>query len=92
MAYQEKIMFEIYRDDSYSREFRVVYYSELNEHNKDVEIDRAMLGDHVFDGYFLALKKDKVMRSITELIHQLNQAEHPDPSVIGAELAEYLLK
>jgi hypothetical protein len=85
-------MFEIYRDDSYSREFRVVYFSELNEHNKDVEIDSAMLGDHVFDGYFLSLKKDKVMKSINELIHQLNQAEHPDPAVIGVELAEYLLK
>ncbi len=90
MAFQDKIMFEIYRDNTYSREYRVVYFSELNEHNKDTEIDKAMLGDHVFDGYILSLKKERAMKNIDNLVNRLNETEQVDPEFIKNELAEFL--
>ena len=38
----EKTMFEIYREGSYDRHYRVVYYTDLNEHNKESEINRQL--------------------------------------------------
>ena len=31
----DKIMFEVYREGTYTGKYRVVYYTELNEHNKE---------------------------------------------------------
>ena len=56
-SFKDKIMFEIYKSNDYTNEYRVVYFSELDDHNRDKEIDRAMKGDHYFDGFIFTLKK-----------------------------------
>ena len=38
----DKIMFEIYRETEYTGRYRVVYFTELQEHNKESEINRAL--------------------------------------------------
>jgi len=89
--HQDKIMFEIYRDNTYSKEYRVVYFSELNDHNRDKEIDRAMLGDHYYDGYFLTLKKERAMRDIDGVVDRLNTAGDMDLDELKRELSEILI-
>ncbi|MBT4033383.1 MAG: hypothetical protein HOB84_04310 [Candidatus Marinimicrobia bacterium] len=84
-------MFEIYRDNTYSKEYRVVYFSELNDHNRDKEIDRAMLGDHYYDGYFLTLKKERAMRDIDGVVDRLNTAGDMDLDELKRELSEILI-
>ncbi len=38
MAFEsDKIMFEIYRDTLYNKKYRVVYFTELNEHKKIIK-------------------------------------------------------
>jgi hypothetical protein len=91
MMHQDKIMFEIYRDNTYSKEYRVVYFSELNDHNRDKEIDRAMLGDHYYDGYFLTLKKERAMRDIDGVVDRLNTAGDMDLDELKRELSEILI-
>ena len=91
MMHQDKIMFEIYRDNTYSKEYRVVYFSELNAHNRDKEIDRAMLGDHYYDGYFLTLKKERAMRDIDGVVDRLNTAGDMDLDELKRELSEILI-
>ena len=71
-SFKDKIMFEIYKENVYSGEYRVVYFSELDDHNKDKEIDRAMKGDHFFDGFILSLKKDRAMKQIEDILEKLN--------------------
>ena len=36
----DQVMFEIYREAGYDRRFKVVYFTELNEHNRETEINR----------------------------------------------------
>ncbi len=91
MPFQDKIMFEIYRDNTYSSEFRVVYFTELNEHDKSFEIDRAMLGDHFFDGFFPVLKKERAMMNINNVLSRLNKGDRVDPEDIKEELVEILV-
>ena len=38
----KKVMFEIYRDADYGNRYRVVYFTELGEHDKEDEISRAI--------------------------------------------------
>ena len=38
----DKIMFEVYKEAAYTGLYRVVYFTELQDHNKEFEISRAM--------------------------------------------------
>ena len=37
----DKVMFEIYRETEYTGRYRVVYFTELQDHNKETEINHA---------------------------------------------------
>jgi putative component of toxin-antitoxin plasmid stabilization module len=88
----DKVMFEIYRDSAYSDEFRVVFYTELDEHNKDAEINRAMAGEHFFDGYILSMKKERAKQRIASILERLNAGEEIQPEKVEDELAEFLVR
>ena len=88
--HNDKIMFEIYKENTYLKEYRVVYFTELNEDNKEREIDRAMKGDHVFDGYILSIKKYRAMKQIEDIIQRLNDGETLDVQYLKKQLKEFL--
>ena len=90
-SFKDKIMFEIYKENVYSGEYRVVYFSELDDHNKDKEIDRAMKGDHFFDGFILTLKKDRAMKQIEDILEKLNDGETLDDHYMNKYLEEFLV-
>ena len=73
MAFEsDKTMFEIYREKEFNKKFKVVYYTELTEHNKESEINRAMNGETVFDGFLKDSIKEKGKGVIRELIKNMN--------------------
>ena len=88
--YKGKIMFEIYKEKAYTGEYRVVYFSELDDHNKDIEIDRAMKGDHFFDGFILTLKKERAMKQIEDIVYRLNEGETLDDQYLNKQLRGFL--
>ncbi len=71
----DKIMFEVYKEATYSGRYRVVYFTELQDHNKEVEINRAMAGEHFFDGFIRAYRKDQAKETIEKLLSRLNDGE-----------------
>ncbi len=80
-------MFEIYREADYGRQYRVVYFTELDEHNKEAEINRAMAGEHFFDGFLRDLRKDEGKRRINEIVARLNKGESLTADDVERELA-----
>ena len=80
-------MFEIYREADYDRKFRVVYFTELDEHNKEAEINRALAGEHLFDGFLPDPRKNEGKRKIDEIIRRLNDGETISPQSVEDELA-----
>ena len=48
MGAADKIMFEIYREADYARAYRFVFFTELDEHNKEREIGRALVSERLF--------------------------------------------
>jgi hypothetical protein len=91
MAFEsEKTMFEIYRESTYSGRYRVVYFTELQDHNKETEINRALAGDHFYDGFLRNYKKDEAKEIIDQLLARLNEGEALRPQDIDAALGEHL--
>jgi hypothetical protein len=91
MAFEsEKTMFEIYREVAYTGQYRVVYFTELQDHNKETEINRAMAGEHFFDGFLRNYGKDEAKEKIERLLDRLNSGEPVRPEDIERELTGYL--
>jgi hypothetical protein len=90
MAESKKLMFEIYREASYNRRYKVVYFTELNEHNKEVEINRAMSGEHFLDGYLNEVHKEEAKAVIDHALTRLNNGEAVRPEELERDLNRYL--
>jgi len=90
MMEADKVMFEIYRESTYTGKYQVVYFTELNEHNKEYEINRAMSGEHFYDGFIKNYRKDEAKEIIDSLLKRMNDGEKLTPTDIEAALAKHL--
>ena len=86
----KKVMFEIYRENSYGGRYRVVYFTELGEHDKETEIADAMRGERVFDGFLLHRERNQAKQVVDEILERLNSGEPVDESSIEQKLQPYL--
>ena len=85
----DKVMFEIYRDGTYTGKYRVVYYTELNENNKEWEINKAMAGEHFYDGFIRNWKKDEAKDIIEAVLKRLNDGERLSGDDVENALGEH---
>lgn len=90
MAFEsDKVMFEVYREKTYSGKYRVVYYTELQDHERDWEISRAMAGEAFYDGFLKSHRLDEGKQVIQQFVERLNQGERVAPADLNAALQEY---
>ena len=75
----DKVMYEIYRETQYTGKYRVVYFTELNENNKEYEINRAMSGEHFYDGFIKNYRKEEAKEIIETLLKRMNEGEKITP-------------
>jgi hypothetical protein len=91
MAFEsDKIMFEIYKEATYSGQYRVVYFTELQDHNKEAEINRAMAGQHFFDGFIRQYRKEQAKEAIEQILNRLNKGEPVKKEDVTQALAPFL--
>ncbi|MDQ3018954.1 MAG: hypothetical protein M3R36_00035 [Bacteroidota bacterium] len=92
MAFEsDKTMFEIYREKEFNKKFKVVYYTELTEHNKETEINRALNGETIFDGFIKDNSKELGKVKIKEILSEMNsKAESLGENEIKKRLSEFL--
>ena len=83
----DKVMFEIYREPTYSGRYRVVYFTELNDHNRETEFNHALRGEHFLDGFLRNYGKEEAKQVIALLLERLNSGE-----TLDCQEAERLLK
>ena len=86
----KKVMFEIYREAEFSGRYKVVYFTELGEHDKETEIADAMRGEHIFDGFLLHRERNQAKQVLDELLDRLNRGEHVDGAEIEKRLQPFL--
>jgi hypothetical protein len=85
----DRIMFEIYRETTYSGRYRVVYFTELNDHNRETEINRALAGEHFYDGFITSLRQNEAKAIIEATVAQLNEGKTVAPQTLTEVLAPY---
>ena len=90
MRADEKVMFEVYREESYNRRYKVVYFTELDDHNKETEINRALAGEHFFDGFIKESEKGEAKLIIQSVLARLNDGEAVEPDELRRELGDLL--
>ena len=73
----DKLMFEIYRQKDFNRKFKVVIYTELNEHNKEAEINRALDGESIYDGFIRDNVKAEAKKVLAAMIDEMNKNLSP---------------
>jgi hypothetical protein len=86
----DKIMFEIYRETEYTGKFRVVYFTELQDHNKESEINHALAGEHFYDGFIKNFRKDEAKQIIDSIVARLNSGERLAPGEVENALGEHM--
>jgi hypothetical protein len=86
----DKVMFEIYRETEYTGKYRVVYFTELQDHNKETEINHALAGEHIFDGFIKNFGKDEAKEIISSILTRLNEGEPVPPEEIERQLGEHM--
>ena len=86
----DKIMFEIYRETEYTGRYRVVYFTELQDHNKESEINHALAGEHFYDGFIKNFKKDEAKEIIAKILERLNSGERLDAQQVEQALGEHI--
>jgi hypothetical protein len=86
----EKVMFQIYREPAFNRRFRVVYFTELDEHNKESEINDALRGEAIFDGFLRNYTKEEAKRIVADILIRLNNGEIIAPSAIEGLLKPFM--
>ena len=86
----KKVMFEISREADFSGLYKVVYFTELGEHDKETEIADAMRGQHIFDGFLLHRDRSQAKQIVDEILERLNRGESVDSVDIEKLLQPYL--
>ena len=84
-----KVMFEIFREQAGEGPYHVIYYTELNEKNRDAKIEWAMAGEHVYYGFLVksTLAEGKV--EINTILARLNKGESLEETQLDKLLAPY---
>ncbi|HXB20593.1 MAG TPA: hypothetical protein VNV88_04380 [Candidatus Solibacter sp.] len=88
---EKRIMFEIYREAAGSGCYRVVYFTELGEHERETEIGKALRGDHVFDGFILSRERWQAKQAVERILDRLNSGAAADPGNIEHELKPFMV-
>jgi len=86
----DKVMFEIYREAAYTGKYRVVYFTELNENNKEFEINRALSGEHFYDGFIKNYRKEEAKDIIEALLRRMNDGEKLTPTDVEQALGVHI--
>jgi hypothetical protein len=86
----KKVMFEIYREAEFSGRYKVVYFTELGEHDKETEIAEAMRGEHIYDGFLLHRERHQARQVVDTILDRLNRGESVGRSDIEQALQPFL--
>ena len=84
----DKVMFEVYREPLAGK-YKVLYFTELQDHNKEWELNRALAGDHFYDGFIRNYRKEQAKGVIQQLLDRMNEGDEITPEEFESAIREY---
>jgi hypothetical protein len=88
----DKIMFEVYRESGFNQRYRVVYFTELEEAERDDEIAAAISGTHFLNGFIKAVDRERARELLLAFITRLNQGGAGTSVELAGLLAPFLTR
>jgi hypothetical protein len=85
-----KIMFEVYRELAFDRRYRAVYFTDLDEAQRDAAIEAACAGEHVFDGFIKAEDREAATRVLESFLARVNAGANASVEELAGLLAAFL--
>jgi hypothetical protein len=94
MAADDRTMFEIYRETAYNRSFHFIFYTDLDEHEREHEIAKAAGGETVYSGFIDDTRKEAARAIVEAIVDELNDMDEASagmtPEAITGRLSGYL--
>ena len=69
--------------------YEVIFFTELDDHNREAEINRAANGEHVYDGFIRNRGKDQAKLALGSILERMNNGEELQAIEIEKELQPY---
>jgi hypothetical protein len=88
----DKIMFEVYRETGFDRRYKVVFYTELDEHDRDAQIGAAFAGEHFYDGFVHGGNAAAAKEVLSAFVGRLNSGFAATAEELEALLSAFLVK
>jgi hypothetical protein len=85
-----KVMFEVYRECGFNRRYHVVYFTELEEDERDAAIDAALAGECFFHGYIDSGNRDAAKQVLDTFVARLNDGTAGTVEELQRSLARFL--
>lgn len=80
----------MFREGGFNRRYRVVYFTELDEDERDVEIAAAFEGEHFYDGFIAAADSQAAKEALSGFLARLNDGRGGTSEDLEALLARFL--
>lgn len=77
-------MFAVYREAREPRQYRVVYFTELDERSRETAIEHVMAGELVCEGFLPDAAKEAGKRRLETLVARLNAGDIIDLARLAA--------
>lgn len=90
MVSPSRVMFEIYRDPEFQGRHHVIFFTELNDHNRDKEIPKAIRGINIFDGFLTGDHREEANEKIKDILRALDNGESMTADQIREHLVKYI--
>ena len=75
MAASDKTLFEIYRGGAFDPRFHCIFYTDLEEHERERMIAKAAAGEPVFSGFVADDRKAEARSVIDAWLEELNDGD-----------------
>jgi hypothetical protein len=83
-------MFAIYRETGFNRRYRVVYFTELDDDRRDVEINAMLNGESIYEGFIGAERSVEAKAIISTYLVRLNSGDVSTESDFDRLLGPFL--
>lgn len=85
-----KILFAVYREAGKNGPYRVIYFTELEEKERDAAIEEFVTGETVYQAYLREEAAPGAKPKIEERLERWNAGDKPDIAAFEAAMRPYL--
>ena len=73
----EKVFFGIYKESGHEEPYQIIYFTELDDRERDAAMDRFVEGETIYTGFLKVARLDEGKRLLTDYLDRWNAGTSP---------------